>query len=350
MKNIIFLIFLSFFLLSCDEDKPAKDAPIPKIAWMEVSVTGVEQSRMLSGQLNPREGASLSFNNGGYVTDVKVDLGSKVKKGQVLARLSQRDPKSTYLSSQADFVNKESYYNRMKVARESKAVSQQDVADAKTELEIAASNLAISKKGLEDTVLRAPYDGTITFRDVDPAQQVFTGETLFKIDGGQGLEVSVYVPETLIKKLVQDKIYTVTFPAARNLIMEAALKEIGTQATRANSFPVVLYLTQQSSELRAGMTAEVSFVYFQDVEESILIPNSALGVGNEQSSFVYVYDKNTSRLKKVNVKPLNITNNDVYVQGNIKSGDIIAIAGIPYLRENQEVILQEQDIEIFNFN
>ena len=117
--------------------------------------------------------------------------------------------------------------------------------------------------------------------------------------------------------------------------MKAALKEIGTQATRANSFPVVLYLTQQSPELRAGMTAEVSFVYFQDVEESILIPNSALGVGNEQSSFVYVYDKNTSRLKKVNVKPLNITNNDVYVQGNIKSGDIIAVAGIPYLRDNQ---------------
>jgi multidrug efflux pump subunit AcrA (membrane-fusion protein) len=98
------------------------------------------------------------------------------------------------------------------------------------------------------------------------------------------------------------------------------------------------------------MTAEVSFVYFQDVEESILIPNSALGVGNKQSSFVYVYDKNTSRLKKVNVKPLNITNNDVYVQGNINSGDIIAVAGIPYLRNNQEVVLQEQDIEIFNFN
>ena len=50
MKNIIFLVFLSFFLLSCDEDKPAKDAPIPKIAWMEVSVTGVEQSRRLSGK------------------------------------------------------------------------------------------------------------------------------------------------------------------------------------------------------------------------------------------------------------------------------------------------------------
>jgi len=238
----------------------------------------------------------------------------------------------------------------MKVARESKAVSQQDVADAKTELEIAASNLAISKKGLDDTVLRAPYDGTITFKDVDEAQQVFIGETLFKIDGGEGLEVSVFVPETLIKKLVQDKIYTVTFPAAKGLEMKGVLKEIGTQATRANSFPVVLYLTEQSSELRAGMTAEVLFVYYQDVEESILIPNSALGVGNQQSSFVFVYDPNSSRLKKVMVKPLNITNNDVYVQGNIKSGDIIAVAGVPYLRDNQEVILQEQDIEIFNFN
>jgi RND family efflux transporter MFP subunit len=281
---------------------------------------------------------------------VKVDLGTKVKKGQVLARLSQRDAKSLYLSSQADYVNKESYYNRMKVARESKAVSQQDVSDAKTELEIAASNLAINKKGLEDTVLRAPYDGIITFKDVDEAQQVYIGETLFKIDSGEGLEVSVFVPETLIKKLVQDKIYTVTFPAARGLEMKGVLKEIGTQATRANSFPVVLYLTEQSSELRAGMTAEVLFVYYQDVAESILIPNSALGVGNQQSSFVYVYDQSTSRLKKVTVKPLNITNNDVYVQGNIKSGDIIAVAGVPYLRDNQEVILQEQDIEIFNFN
>jgi hypothetical protein len=50
------------------------------------------------------------------------------------------------------------------------------------------------------------------------------------------------------------------------------------------------------------------------------------------------------------VKPLNITNNDVYVKGDIKSGDIIAVAGIPYLRENQEVILQKQDVQIFNFN
>jgi len=349
MKNII-LLFTIFFISSCGQDEPVKETPIPKIAWMEVKVTGVEQTRKLSGQLNPREGAALSFNNGGYVTDVKVDLGSKVKKGQVLARLSQRDAKSLYLSSQADYVNKESYYNRMKVARESKAVSQQDVSDAKTELEIAASNLAINKKGLEDTVLRAPYDGIITFKDVDAAQQVYIGETLFKIDSGEGLEVSVFVPETLIKKLVQDKIYTVTFPAARGLEMKGVLKEIGTQATRANSFPVVLYLTEQSSELRAGMTAEVLFVYYQDVAESILIPNSALGVGNQQSSFVYVYDQSTSRLKKVTVKPLNITNNDVYVQGNIKSGDIIAVAGVPYLRDNQEVILQEQDIEIFNFN
>ena len=349
MKNII-LLFIIFFISSCGQDEPVKETLVPKIAWMEVKLTGVEQTRKLSGQLNPREGAALSFNNGGYVTDVKVDLGTKVKKGQVLARLSQRDAKSLYLSSQADYVNKESYYNRMKVARESKAVSQQDVSDAKTELEIAASNLAINKKGLEDTVLRAPYDGIITFKDVDEAQQVYIGETLFKIDSGEGLEVSVFVPETLIKKLVQDKIYTVTFPAARGLEMKGVLKEIGTQATRANSFPVVLYLTEQSSELRAGMTAEVLFVYYQDVAESILIPNSALGVGNQQSSFVYVYDQSTSRLKKVTVKPLNITNNDVYVQGNIKSGDIIAVAGVPYLRDNQEVILQEQDIEIFNFN
>jgi multidrug efflux pump subunit AcrA (membrane-fusion protein) len=70
MKNII-LLFIIFFISSCGQDEPVKETPIPKIAWMEVKVTGVEQTRKLSGQLNPREGAALSFNNGGYVTDVK---------------------------------------------------------------------------------------------------------------------------------------------------------------------------------------------------------------------------------------------------------------------------------------
>ena len=284
----------------------------------------------------------------GQVIRIPVKLGDQVKKGQVLAVLDSSDFQNNFNSAQSDLRNKESLYQRMLKARESRAVSQQEVADAKNNFDMAKANLSIVKKSLEDTNLRAPYNGVITSVDIDEAQQIRVGERCFMIDSGTGLEIDVSVPETMIRQLVKNKTYEVVFPAIRGLKMNAKLTEIGTQARKANAFPVTLKLEEQSDLLRSGMTAQVFFTFEQKETEGILIPNSAIGVGIGEENYIYVYNPDASTLSKMIVEPFNITNNDVYVKAPLKDGDIVVTAGVSYLSDGQKVKLLEQTIDIFN--
>jgi multidrug efflux system membrane fusion protein len=348
MKNFSTLIIVSIFLVSCGEKEAPQNETLSSIAWMEVNSSSVNQIRKLAGELVPELGGPLSFGVQGQVIKIPVALGDKVKKGQILAQLDTSDFQNDFNSARSDLANKASLYKRMLKARKSRAVSQQEVSDAKNGFDMATAALAIKKHRLDDTDLRAPYDGIITSVDIDEAERVNLGQQCFMIDSGTGLEVDVSVPENMVRKLIKDKMYKVEFPAIKELTLNAKLTEVGTQARRANAFPVTLALKEQSDILRSGMTAQVHFNFSDSNTDGILVPNSAVGVGLGDDSYVFIFDPSSSTLKKVKVKPINITNNDVYVKGVIKNGDIIATAGIPYLSDGQKVKLLEQNIEIFN--
>jgi len=96
------------------------------------------------------------------------------------------------------------------------------------------------------------------------------------------------------------------------------------------------------------MSAEVYFTFEEKDAEGILIPNSALGVGIGEESYIYVYDNDSSTIKKIIVKPFNITNNDVYIKAPLNDGDIVITAGVSYLSDGQKVKLLEQKVDIFN--
>jgi len=348
MRVISLLLICSLFLISCGKKEEPQEEIIPAVAWMEIKAAGVNQTRKLAGELVPELGGPLSFGVNGQVIKIPVKLGDQVKKGQVLAVLDSSDFQNNFNSAQSDLRNKKSLYQRMLKARESRAVSQQEVADAKNNFDMAKANLSIVKKSLEDTNLRAPYNGVITSVDIDEAQQIRVGERCFMIDSGTGLEIDVSVPETMIRQLVKNKIYEVVFPAIHGLKMNAKLTEIGTQARKANAFPVTLKLEEQSDLLRSGMTAQVFFTFEQKETEGILIPNSAIGVGVGEENYIYVYNPDASTLSKIIVEPFNITNNDVYVKAPLKDGDIVVTAGVSYLSDGQKVKLLEQTIDIFN--
>lgn len=348
MRLLCLILISSIFLISCSKKEEPQEEIIPAVAWMEITASGVNQTRKLAGELVPELGGPLSFGVNGQIVKISANLGDRVKKGQVLAELDSSDFQNNFNSAQSDLRNKESLYQRMLKARESRAVSQQEVADAKNNYDMAKANLAIVKKSLADTQLKAPYNGFITSVDIDEAQQIRVGERCFMIDSGTGLEIDVSVPETMIRQLIKNKIYEVSFPAIRGLRMNATLTEIGTQARKANAFPVTLKLDKQSDQLRSGMTAQVFFTFEQKDAEGILIPNSAIGVGIGEESYIFVYNTQSETLKKLTVKPFNITNNDVYVKAPLQDGDIIVTAGVAYLSDGQKVKLLEQTIDIFN--
>ena len=161
------------------------------------------------------------------------------------------------------------------------------------------------------------------------------------------------VPETLIRELTQNSILPISFPVLPELTMQGRITEIGTRAEFANAFPVTVVLQGDNPLLRAGMTAEVEFSFAGPGRtghkgDAIRIPVTALSAGLAQKSYVFVYNNETQQVIKTQVQTENIFQNEIIISSGLKQGDIIATAGVAFLRDGQQVSLADNSIQRFN--
>lgn len=367
--NRLMLVSLASVLLlvGCGEKKEVFEEVIRPIAWLEVQQSSFNQVRRLSGSLYPVESTNLSFEVGGKVEGVKVKLGAKVKRGDELASLDLRNFNLSMQSSQANLQKAhaslseaDNEFRRYAELSEKGLVSKSGYDNAKAAFESATSavnlakaQVAISSKDLSDSVLLAPYDGRITKRSIEPSMQISPGQTTFEIEGEDGLEVQVMIPETLIHELAMGAEVDIHYSAFPQLKSMGKITEISSRASTANAFPVTILITSSLEGLRAGMTAEVDFV-FSGVGRTgysgptFHLPLSALGADEGQKSYVYVYDVDKEIINKRQVQTESIINNRVIVSSGLKNGEIVATAGISFLLDGQAVSLLDKHVQRFN--
>lgn len=368
INKVIISFLLLVCLTGCFEEETAQEEIIRPIQWIKVVSSDLRQERRISGIVKAAEKAELSFEVSGKISAVNVKLGDSFKQGDILAQL---DSNSYNLNSKAAnaqlkqansaLVEARNEFNRKSSLLKKGWVSQSAYDDAKASLEAAKSSvdvakvqLDLSKKDLGDTAIRAPYDGTVVQRFIEPSQQIAAGQACFEVEGKKGFEISILVPETILENLNKETNYTVSFPAVPDLRIKAKITEIGAQAEAANAFPVTLSIEEQNTQLRAGMSAEVDLTFSGKgiitghEGSSIQVPPTALLTGEEENVYVFVYDENTSSVQKRKVLPENIIGNTVYITQGLKSGDIIATAGVVYLHDGQKVRLLNQGPAVFN--
>jgi len=366
MLRISFL-FIITGIFGCSKAPTVEVNPIRPIAWTEVQLSKLEQIRTLSGIVAPVEATSLSFEVSGKVQSVKVNLGNNVSKGQELARLNQRSFNLSLQSAQAQLEQAQATsqeadneFKRYSQLVEQGVVSKSgfDTAKAmagssKSAVDVAQAQLEIAQKNLQDSIMLAPYDGIITKRNIEPSQQTAAGQAAFEIEGKHGLEVRVLVPENLIQELKLDTILPVRFPVLPQFEISGRITEIGTRAESANAFPITVILQNKSNQLRAGMTAEVDFTFegtgrtgFKGV--TVSVPVTAVRAGLNQTAYVFVYDAEKKIVIKRLVQTENIMNDQVYLSDGLKDGEIIATAGVAFLKDGQSVTLLDKHTQRFN--
>ncbi len=360
---------LSVALTAClpEEETVVAEPAIRPIAWMEVSASRLEQMRRIPGTVQAAKQADLAFEVGGKVQAVHVKLGDVVTAGTVLAEL---DESSYQLSSAASegqlaearavLVEAENTFQRQSELYQKGWVSVAALDNARAALDRAKSNVAIadaqlelSRKDLGDTALRAPYDGVITSREVEPSQQVSAGQTILQIEGDDGLEVSVMAPETLIGSISKNTDFDIHFPAIPGTLVAGTVTEIGTQVETASAFPITLLLTTPVDGLRVGMSAEVDFVFEGQGRtgysgQIVRVPPTALIAGPGQETFAFIYDAAAGVVRQRTVQTENIINNEVFISAGLEPGEIIAVAGLPYLYDGQKVTLMDVGPRIMN--
>ncbi|QEM70294.1 efflux RND transporter periplasmic adaptor subunit [Geobacter sp. FeAm09] len=257
-----------------------------------------------SGSVVAWQEALISAETGGLrITALRVDVGDHVRRGQILAELSQasvqadvRRYEAALSSARASLAQAKANADRARLVKGSGAISEQQVNEylatektAKASVEVAEAQLAAQKVTLSQTHIVAVDDGTITSRSAVLGQVVSVGTELFRLHRQDRLEWQAEVDAKQLLAVKAGATAEVTLPSGQNLrgTVRVAAPTLSTTTSRANVF---VGLPVQSGA-KAGMFASGRIMAGDKgvlaVPESALVQRDGrnylfeIGVGNK---------------------------------------------------------------------
>lgn len=350
------LATLAGLLLGCEEPPPPVAEKVRAIKTVVVSERGSGQTRRFPGIVEAVDTSSLSFEVGGNTREVLVDVGDRVKAGDVLATIDDTPfklnvdaaeaevgrTKANLAEKETDFDRQDTLYKKDWVSKAAFDQAKAAYDSAASEVSYATSKLNLARRDLDKTALRAPFDGVVAAREADPFQEVARGEKIFDLYIEGAMQVRLSVPETVIRNVNLGLPASVTFPSEGIEAQEGRVSEVGSVASEANAFTVKVTLTAPPESLRPGMTAEASMLLGgESGDSSFLLPLSAIAPGEEPGhGYVFVYDPASSAVRRRAVRGGGGVRDDrVLISEGLSAGDIVAVAGVSFLRDGQQVKL-----------
>lgn len=147
----------------------------PRVRVVAVRPGGAERVLELPGESAPFVSASIYAKTSGFLKEIRVDKGSVVKAGQVLAVLESPELERDTQALKADADNKASYARRLAQLGGQGIVSARDLEDAEAAARIAREKLASQAVLLGYTQVLAPFAGVVTQRFADPGAMIQNG-------------------------------------------------------------------------------------------------------------------------------------------------------------------------------
>ncbi|MEM6274677.1 MAG: efflux RND transporter periplasmic adaptor subunit [Myxococcota bacterium] len=354
MRKTLLLITSALATFGCAEQKPA-EPPTRLIAWTTVEEGGAQGIRSLTGVVESALKSDLTFEVPGKVASIQVDTGDRFRRGQTLAVLERanyalrlQERKAALATARASFDRARSDFERHKTLLADGAVTasrfdnvKAEYESAKAQAELAEASVGLAQESLSDTRIVAPYDGSVTARYSEPAEQVGPERPVLSIQRRDAkVEIEVRVPETLITRLRVGDSHPVRVPALPEVELQATLTRIGTEATQTASFPVTLELNGAPDTVRAGMTAEVDFnLNAEDTAAKLRIPLAAFIPAGKDGYAAFVFSADSGEVTRTPIVIDSFDGEHAVVSSGLNAGDVVATRGLSFLTSGQKVEL-----------
>jgi RND family efflux transporter MFP subunit len=329
-----------------------------------------------SGYVEPRRKATVSAKITGKVTEVLVDEGMVVEEGQILAQLDDSDARRRYEAIRAErdvaraaieelevnLADAERTLRRTDELRDQGVASVQDLDSAtaavdalraklrvaRTSLDAADAQLAVSAQDLENYTVRAPFAGIAVSKDAQPGEMVspvsagggFTRTGISTIVDMESLEIEVDVNESHIAKVTPGQPADAVLDAYPDWHIPATVRTVIPTADRQKA-TVKVRLTFDELDPRILPDMGVKVAFRETVEEESpatpaqsLVPQPAVRSDNGQT-VVFVVEDETIDRRAVSVG--RTVGTDVEIMAGVIPGDRVVVSDSDGLVDGQKV-------------
>jgi RND family efflux transporter MFP subunit len=364
----------------------AEVTPALSVRFVKLTQRSLPATLEASGTLAPDESSEVAAPGAGVVVSVEVDVGSRVKKGDVLVRLDGRDASLRLAQAQAasaqaqarlglktgdkfdpqnvaevraakeamDFAVADA--DRTKALFEAGGVPQAtwDQARSRAEqaraqydaalngaqqswagLSSAQAQANLAQKSASDMLIRAPFDGAVAERRITAGEFAQVGRVVVVLVRDNPLRLRIDVPEADAGKVNEGKDVSLTVAAFPGKIFHGAVKRIGASVkAQSRTLPVEAEVQNQDGALKPGFFARAEIALGGAEEKALLVPRAAIGTsGTASRVFVRAGGRVVERIVTLGRESDGL----VEIRGTLSPTDEVAVENVDKLSDGAEV-------------
>ncbi|WP_259672418.1 efflux RND transporter periplasmic adaptor subunit [Rhizobium sp. NLR12b] len=305
-----------------------------------------------SGWLKPWQEAVIASETSGLrITDVLVDVGSVVTKGQTLVRLSQesvladlRKQEAAVATAKASLSMAEANADRARQLQPSGALSDEKIVEYLADEQTATASLASEEAALDSekiklaqTTIAAVDDGLITSRSADLGAVVSAGTELFRMVRQQRIEWQAEVSARYLPRISQGLSVQVNGPEGHAI--EGKVRLVGPSVSTDTSRAIVYVTLPADTRPRTGLyvTGNIEL----QTSPALTVPETAI-VFRDGISYVFTASED-QRVQRVRVETGRRNNGEVEIVSGIDRTSKVVTSGGAFLSDNDLVKIAEKN-------
>ena len=318
------------------------NAPTPKLPPVPVETAKVKRGRLevtrrYLGLVEPLVSSQLAFRVTGHILEVRAREGHQVTRDQVLAVLDNRPLLTQYNSVKAQLegakstlATLEGIYRRDLMLYKNKAISKEKLDKSRSARDEARAKVATLEESLKEAklnldycLLRAPFDGVITKRILNPGDLAVPGKAVLAMEAPQeGYKVVVRVPQNLVASLrVGGSVRIYPSSGERNGALNATISRIYPAVSAGALAVVEADVASRPFGLPSGSTVEAELTIAE--VKGILVPLRAL-LETTRGTVVFAVDSQ-GVVRVVPVRVLGKGETLAAVSGALSEGERVVV-------------------------
>jgi len=348
----------AFALTGCHQPAAAevdkgKAGPAPiSIAVAAAHQQTLDRTAEVQGALFPREHAVISSEVEGAVAQVNADFGDKVIAGQVMLKINPREYQLRVESAEAaldqeraKLANSTARYNRAQTLKQEGTISAEQFDQMASQLRVdqadtesAEKTLAMMRKKLADTEIKAPFTGSVQKRMVSLGEYVSPGKQIYELIATDPIKLRCPMPERFVPLAKVGMPVKLAIDAKPGASYTGTITRIAPALDESSrTLLIEAEVANPDGILKPGFFAHVTMDLGRD--RALFVPSLAVlryaGVAR-----VFIVEHGVVRAREVTTG--SVVGDQVEITGGLKEGERVAVSEVDRLADGTAVIAKEQ--------
>lgn len=339
MRKYLYLLLvltLTVSIAACGRKKNDKveEKKLPLVKTTIVQGEYFEENYKVVGIVKPYESAKISSEEGGLITSLSKDKGSKVGRGEVVVRLKKDVDEAAYLQALSQYeLAKENYLRTEKLYLDGIATEQQ-YTTSKLQMDIALKAVDLYKVRLSKGYVVSPISGVVDAKFMNRGEMTGPGVPILSIVNISKVKISCGIPERYVTQISRGETVKITFDVLPDEEFKGDITYVSpTINPQSRTFEVEIILNNSDRRLKPEMSANITFTNLK-VDDAVVLPQDYV-VDNGDEKFVFVLEGDIAKKKIIKVG--GRSDNKVLIEEGLNKGETLINVGFQGLNDGDKV-------------